>query len=133
MKKISLKVKEQLDANVTSFFKTDYADSYMKNAGPLEFLTMIYQSKVVISNSFHATVFSLIFHKEFYVIKRNEDINIRMMDLLKLVGLEDRLIEKDKDLDTVLSINWEKVDVIIQGERECSMQYLAELIKNENS
>ena len=94
---------------------------------------MIYQSKVIISNSFHATVFSLIFHKEFYVIKRNEDINIRMMDLLRLVGLEDRLIANDKDLETILPINWEKVDVIIQGERECSMQYLAELIKNENS
>ena len=133
VKKISLKVKEQIGANITSFFKTDYADSYMKNVGPLEFLTMIYQSKVVISNSFHATVFSLIFHKEFYVIKRNEDINIRMMDLLRLVGLEDRLIANDKDLETILPVNWEKVDAIIQAEREYSKQYLAELIKNENS
>ena len=133
VKKISLKVKEQIGANITSFFKTDYADSYMKNAGPLEFLTMIYQSKVIISNSFHATVFSLIFHKEFYVIKRNENINIRMVDLLKLVGLEDRLISDEKGLEYVQQIKWEKVDSIIQMERKKATQYLMELTKNENS
>lgn len=134
VKKLSLQIRNKSNLKVTTFFKTDYADGYMKNVGPLEFLTEIYQSKLVVSNSFHATVFSLIFHKEFYVIKRKEDINIRMIDLLKLVGLEDRLISSEEDLQKVQPINWNEVDVIIQKERERSIQYIMELTKeDENS
>lgn len=134
VKNLSLKMKNKLNLKITTFFKADYADEYMKNAGPLEFLTKLYQAEVVISNSFHATVFSLIFHKDFFVIKRNENINVRMIDLLKLVGLEDRMVSKEADLKKVKPIDWEKVDYIIQKEREKSMQYLIELgEENEKS
>lgn len=60
--------------------------------GPLEFLDLVKNAEFIISNSFHATAFSIIFHKEFCVVKRKENINTRMIDLLKEVGLEDRMV-----------------------------------------
>ena len=94
----------------------------------------IYNSKMVISNSFHATVFSLIFHKDFYVIKRNENINVRMLDLLKLVNLEDRMIASEEEFESVQPIDWDKVDQILNEEREKSIKFLMELTReNENS
>lgn len=134
VKQVSVMMKERYGLKITTFFPTKYSDRKIKCAGPLEFLTAIYNSKIIISNSFHATAFSLIFHKDFYVIKRNENINIRMIDLLNLVGLDDRIISSDEDIVSVKPINWEEVDNIIQDERDKSIQFLMELIKkNEKS
>lgn len=134
MKEISLIAKEKLEAKIISFFKVDYSDENLKYPGPLEFLEVIYNSELIISNSFHATVFSLIFHKEFFVVKRNENINLRMMDLLKLVGLEDRMISTEKEFELVEPIDWGKVDQVLKEERDKSIEYLMEITKeNENS
>ena len=91
MERISDLFKEKFGYKTTSFFPVKYSDANLRYPGPLEFLETIYQSKVVVSNSFHATVLSLIFHKDFYVIKRNEDINVRMEDLLKLFELDKKI------------------------------------------
>ena len=134
MRKISLTAKEKLHSKIISFFKVDYSDENLRYPGPLEFLEVIYNSELILSNSFHATVFSLIFHKDFFVIKRNENINVRMMDLLKVVGLEDRLISNEKELESAKPIDWGKVDEIINKERGRSIEYLMEITrKNEDS
>ena len=134
MEKISLLAKKKIGSKIVSFFQTKYADNSLKYPGPLEFLETIYNSKMVISNSFHATVFSLIFHKDFYVIKRNENINVRMLDLLKLVNLEDRMIASEEEFESVQPIDWDKVDQILNEEREKSIKFLMELTQeNENS
>lgn len=134
MKKISILAKEKTNSSIISFFPVEYADENLQYPGPLEFLQTIYNSKIVISNSFHATVFSLIFHKEFFVVKRNENINLRMMDLLKLVGLEDRMVSTEKEFELVKPIDWGKVDYVLKEERDKSIEYLMEITKkNENS
>ena len=60
--------------------------------GPLEFLGAVLNADIVLSNSFHATAFSLIFQKNFYVVNRAEHINTRMQDLVGDLGLSNRLI-----------------------------------------
>lgn len=52
------------------------------------FLSLIYSSKYVVSNSFHAVAFSLIFNKNFFVFDRSESINTRMRDIMLMLGLE---------------------------------------------
>lgn len=129
IKKISLEVKRSYESRILSFFNVDYSNENLKYPGPLEFIESIYNSEVIISNSFHATVFSLIFNKEFIVIKRNENINVRMIELLKLVGLEDRIISSVEDLWSVKPIEWDKVDSSLKEERKKSVEYLMELTK----
>lgn len=75
-------------------FKMDYADKNFVNAGPLEFLSLVKHSSFVISNSFHATAFSLIFQKNFCVVNRKEGINERMKSLLEEYNLSNRLVDK---------------------------------------
>ena len=48
--------------------KLPYADVNISDASPLEFLSLINNADVVISNSFHATAFSIIFNKDFIII-----------------------------------------------------------------
>lgn len=97
--------------------KAAYADRNFANAGPLEFVRLINDSQFVISNSFHATAFSLILEKNFCVVNRKEGINERMKSVLADYGLDDHmtswLFEKlltDIDYRSVNIIKEEKVN-----------------------
>jgi hypothetical protein len=100
----------------------------------LEFVNLILNAEAVVSNSFHATVFAIIFHKEFFVIERKERINTRVNDLLKVFGVEDRKMDHVKKLQTAKKINWQRIEFILQKERKEAEEYLAKITgekKNE--
>ena len=107
--------------NVINYFKSDY---YF---GPKGFVKGILESKVVISNSFHATAFSILFNKEFYAVGRNDlDINLRMQDLLDGVGLSDRFIVDVNDIEKVKEINWNGVNEKLSQIIKLSKGFLTE-------
>lgn len=69
--------------SVNDFKACKYADINIDNAGPLEFIDLINKATIVISNSFHATAFSTILNKEFYVFSLSTQKNSsRMSDFL---------------------------------------------------
>ena len=92
IKEIAQAVSRQTGKKIVSLFPVDWADEIWANAGPCEFLGAIQNAGIVLSNSFHATAFSLIFQKDFYVVNRSEGINARMKDLVGDLGLAGRLI-----------------------------------------
>lgn len=67
--------------------KCDYANDRFPHAGPTEFIALIRDAKFVVTNSYHAIVFCLIFGVNIYVSGRSEGINSRMEDLLAQFGL----------------------------------------------
>lgn len=89
IRQTALKVAEEQGLKIFSVFKLSYADKCFYDEGPLGFLSLVKNAKFVISNSFHATAFSIIFNVPFCVINRNEGINARMADLLKAFNLSD--------------------------------------------
>lgn len=113
------------------FTKRCYCDEHIMDAGPLDFLSLIYGADTVISSSFHATVFSHIFHKDFATIipKRNGE---RINSLLELTGLEYRGLEPDtKDCGMLKQeIDWHKVDNRLSAHINDSKQYLKSALKH---
>lgn len=93
---------------------------------PQDFLEAILNAKEVYTDSFHGTVFSILFHKNFMVFDNGNDINSdpyynidRMNTLLKLIGLEDRLY-LDGTYRTLDKINYFKIDELLKEHRsEC--------------
>lgn len=117
------KLADETGRRIISFFPMDGADAVWQNAGPLEFLGAVLNAGVVISNSFHATAFSLIFEKDFYVLNRKEKINTRMRDLLGSVGLAERLISHADEL-TDSAICWQNVGEALSKQIEGSKEFL---------
>ena len=77
----------------------------INNAGPLEFIGYIGSADLVITDSFHGTVFSIIMYAcnfYTYIAPRNKR-GSRIIDLLSLHNVSDHL------LDTSLSQNWEEL------------------------
>lgn len=90
-------------------------------------LTGIKEADFMIVDSFHATVFCILFHKPFLTIGNYERGLSRFGSLLRMAGLESRLI-KIGDLISEeiikMPINWESVDSRLMKEREKSLNFL---------
>ena len=96
-----------------------------------EWLEKIASSEFVFTNSFHGTVFAILFHKPFVsvLIKgKMSGMNERALSLLKLVGLEDRAVYLD-ELEKIAAladtpVNWEDVDSRLDQQRDLVRQFL---------
>jgi len=99
-------------------------DKYKKtNATIPEWVYLLEYAEFVITNSYHCTVFSLLFEKNFSVIPlagENIGMNDRFNTLFHLFGIEDRYVNIDFSvLDK--SINWSSVYITFQKLREGSV------------
>lgn len=82
-------------------------------------LNAIAHSDFVFTDSFHGTVFSILFNKPFIVCGNKERGQSRFETLLSMTGLANRMVESIEDILVVLSqnINWAEVNEKIQNER----------------
>lgn len=106
--------------------------SYVKHIfspKPEEFISLIANAEYVITNSFHGTVFSLIFHREFYCeIQYGDKRNKRIEDLLEKVGCTNRIMTSEGEFDEKNNIiQWNVVDDRIANMRKNSLEYLKKL------
>lgn len=70
---------------------------YVPDVPVQEFVSLFLHAKLVVTNSFHGTAFSLIFNKDFFVFPHSTK-PARMVDLLKQVGLGERIIVNSRQL-----------------------------------
>ena len=100
-----------------------------KSASPEEFLNLIKNADYVIASSFHAIVFATIFKKRFMAFIPPYASN-RVMDLCKLIGLENRLFSQASEIESVFEtpIDYAEVDVKLMSEKEKSIEYLQSVI-----
>lgn len=83
----------------------EYADINIPHASPIDFLNAINNSNFVITDSYHATLFSILFEKQFFVADRTEPLNSRIHDILNLMSLTNRIISTPDSI-SVSGINF---------------------------
>lgn len=76
-----------------------------------EWLAMFRDAEYIVTDSFHGTVFSIIFNKPFSVLANNVRGNARLDSLLSLTGLDSRRIKNMTDLK-VTEVTWDSVNVV---------------------
>ena len=84
----------------------------------LDFVTMIDNAKYVLTDSFHATAFSINLGTEPICVYPKE-YSSRIADFLELIHSEQRKVNDYNDLDVVnRKVDFSKVDKILEAERE---------------
>lgn len=110
-------------------YKVDFE---IKDAGPLEFVSLYNGAKVICTSSFHGLAFSVIFEKTFYVVP-HKTRNSRLNSLLKLLRLEDRQSFRDVDILTLnedeLLMDYSMANELLGIERTFSINYIRNSIK----
>ena len=106
------------------------ADKIFHVVEPFGFIELIREASLIVTDSFHATAFSIIFNKEFYTIQRASR-NIRITNLYEILEIKDRFFKQDNYQDTLsmVTIQYDNVNRRIQNEREKSIQYLREILE----
>ncbi len=97
--------------------------------GILEWLYNVKNSRLVVTNSFHGTIFAILFHTPFIVIPdENSGMNNRFTTLLNAVGLSGRIINTldETKIDRLVAedINWHEVDDKVETLTVQSIQFL---------
>ncbi|MEP2774904.1 MAG: polysaccharide pyruvyl transferase family protein [Luteolibacter sp.] len=102
--------------------------------GPGEWLGLIRNSRYVVTNSFHGTMFSLLLNKPFVVAAipgKKAGLNDRMISLLEAAGLGDRLVSCH-DEKTVRKLHDTPIDWAAVNQRLATMRASSEqFLENE--
>lgn len=126
-KKFGMKVVVTLSHNYRAY-RHDRDVVFRVASGPKEFINLLRNARLVISASFHAAVFSIIFGKQFYAYGGMEDS--RVAPLLELASLErfaempETVIDSEK-----LSEIYRNVKSKIEVEIENSLSFLSKALQ----
>lgn len=106
--------------------------SIKRGRGPGDFLSLVRNSRYVITNSFHGTAFSILFHKDFYVELNNDNgFNYRVHNILKELDLMECSDFSGLRNNNLFSAEkWNEVDSLLDLHRKNSLEYLNSIILN---
>ena len=98
----------------------------------IEFLNAIFNANMIVTDSYHGSLFSLNFNKDIYSICGQNVSDFRKTDIFKRVGLEDRLV---KSIDEVgirefTPIDYDKVNTRLDEFRASSIKYLKDALSD---
>lgn len=110
-------------------------DKFYQEAGPAEFLNLIYNAFFVITGSFHGMALALNFEKDFVVIKHGTRMS-RMESLLDRLNIKGRIVEDKSQFKLFIENGWQMdyktVRSNIQKEAVSSKQWLLKALKEYN-
>lgn len=118
-----------------SYQKRDenFADVNLYKMGPWEFLGLIRDAAVIVTDSFHCTLFCILFEKDFWSIQREPEgadgTSSRVLTLLSKVGLTERFVQSAEEIDLNRGVNYsgvkERMEPFIEQSRQLLQTYFS--------
>lgn len=94
--------------------------------GPKEFLGLVKSAEFIVTSSFHGSVFSILFERDFIIVLNNNDRNSRLTTLATRLGLSDHIVaDVNKfNIGNYIPIKYQDVDARMDILRSSSLRYL---------
>ena len=115
---------------------SDWMKSLQGKIGPKEFIYLINNAQVVFTDSYHGTIFSLLFHKDFLTFERFSNVdeicqNSRIYQLNDYFGLGKRILPVSEmtELD-IPEYDYADFEKRLAELKEDSLQYLSSALEN---
>ena len=99
---------------------------YSPDCGPNDFLSLVQNAEIVITDSYHGMLFSMIFDRNFWAVERayqQYDQSSRQRTILRHLGLEERYIKNCRDI-LLKDVDYISVNESLRKMREESICYL---------
>lgn len=112
----------------------DYVDIAPWNVSPTDFVNLVKNAEYVCTDSFHGTVFSIIYSRNFYTFKRfnkkaSLSTNTRITSLLVRLGLTDRLVTDMAKCPADIE-NWKEIQDGVFAFRKASAEWFLKAIQS---
>ena len=102
------------------------------DGGPWKYVSLIDHAELILTDSFHTSLFSINFNKRFFVFHRNYSVSkqtSRISDLLKRFGMDNRLISDAEILkQNYLENQPENTRLVLEKERVIIRDYIQKSI-----
>lgn len=111
------------------------SDQKLNDVGPADFINLIKNAAFVITDSFHATAFSINFHVPFISLLRQElternEMSSRIYSILKQLQLDFRLVKNVEDIpERLMEMDFGTSEELLNIYREQSLCFLMEGLK----
>ena len=125
------KLADRLSLEVVNLSETKGTKYY--EIGPQHFLYVLHHADYICTDSFHGSVFSILFEKRFSIFVRTDNdvpMNSRVETLVHKFGLQERLTENMNVEDALVAINYERVNEILAKERVEAKEYIKRISQN---
>lgn len=113
--------------------KIDEYDKFPAQVG--EWVELLANAEIVITNSFHCTVFSLIYHKKVIAVPLTggyERMNTRIFDLLECTGLERLILNGDLDQHQINDWDFSGFDAFKNNELKRTTNYFENILSSKS-
>nr|WP_300912692.1 polysaccharide pyruvyl transferase family protein [uncultured Acetatifactor sp.] len=128
--------------HLDEFVKSDegYADDTPYDIDSVDFLNLIRNAEYVCTDSFHCSVFSILYKRQFFTFRRynrntKQSTNSRLDTLFHLAGINGRLLRGNEEIRDCLKIktDFEIVHKKLEQVRKSSYEYLESVLKDEGN
>lgn len=103
---------------------------FLGHESPEEFVCLFKNAEYVVTNSFHGTAFSIIFHRQFFteMLQHGGETNNRFTSLLEQLGLVERIMNSE-NAECIIDrkIDYEDVEMRLDDLRRASADYLKKI------
>lgn len=102
------------------------------NYGPIDFLQALYNAKLIVTSSYHGTILSINFNKQFICLCKDKGSEFRKNDILEKIGLSDRILCNISNISNFnnYDIDYESVNLKVEQLRNSSMDYLIRALRD---
>lgn len=124
--------------HVDEYIEADenFADVNINDASPADFVNLIQYADMIFTDSFHASIFSILYHKKFYTFDRynassSNSRNSRIVSLFSHLGITEQHLLGTENINEILkkNVNYEQVEEQLSAWREYSLDYLKEALR----
>lgn len=123
--------------HIDEFVKGDlhFGDVTPYNIGPEKFVNLIANAELVLTDSFHGTMFSIYYEKKFFTFPRygegkKDSTNSRIVSILNLMGIPERFLNGSENASVIREvIDWDSVQNKLDAFRNESYTYLENALK----
>lgn len=112
---------------ISAGFYNKWCDEVVAD-GPFRFLGLVKNAKYIITDTFHGTLFSIIYKKQFVVIGENK---IKINSILNNLNLNNRIIKVTDSIESIMKDNIDYIQVYkeIDVRRNMSFNYIYKITK----
>lgn len=113
----------------------NYMDPSYYTVNPSTFLNLVAHASLVCTDSFHGSVFSIVFNRPFITFERNgcsgkESMSSRIATLLGNLNLTDRMFQNENSPVDVLHIDFTVSNMILQQEKIAALAFLKTALRS---
>lgn len=103
---------------------------FLSKCSPQDFLTWFYYADYVVTNSFHGTVFSILFEKQFAIeLDNGKSVNNRSKELLHLLDISGREVDMEHRDRIEDKIEYSEAKRRLQENRNKSLEFVKSIVE----